>query len=93
MKSALDSNCAAVTTAMRGRSRLTPQVTGDVVTLGAGDIAALPLAGEAEVVGRLAPDVSIAEVVVEVLGVFEWLVAALPATGYQLRLFAAVARR
>ena len=60
--------------------RCTSEMGGDVVALGAGGAAVLPLAGEAEVVGGLAADVVVAEVVVEELWVGEGGVAAEPFT-------------
>lgn len=60
------------------------EMGGNVVTLGTGRTAALPLAGEAEVVGGLAADVVVAEVDVEQLGVGCRAVAALPETGVAL---------
>lgn len=56
-------------------------VRGDVVALGTADVAALPLAGEAEVVGRLATDVVVTEMLVDVLGVVEDLATVIPSAG------------
>jgi hypothetical protein len=53
----------------------------DVVTLCAADVAALPFAGEAEVVCGLAADVVVAEVLVDDLGVVEDLAAVIPSAG------------
>lgn len=72
---------------------LTSQMAGNMVSLCTGDIASFPLASQAEVVGRLTTDVRIAEVMVEIFRVFKRLVAALPSTGDEFHLFAAVVRR
>lgn len=53
-------------------------VRGDVVTLGTADVASFPLAGEAEVVGGLAADVVVAEMLVDDFGVVEDLATVVP---------------
>lgn len=56
------------------------EMGGDVVALCAGCAAVPPPAGQTEVVCRLAADVVVAEVVVEMLGVDEGLGARVPET-------------
>lgn len=62
-------------------------MAGYVVTLCAGGTTVLPLAGETEIVGALATDVVVAEMVVESLGVGKGLTAVDPETlvGSRLR--------
>lgn len=55
-------------------------MTGDVVTLGTGSATVLPFASETEIVGTLAANMIIAEMVVEGLGVGEILPAIDPKT-------------
>ena len=71
---------AAKITLVRLEGHVNTDVGGDVVALRAGDVAVAPSAGEAEVVGGLAADVVVAEVVVEDLGVGEGAGAVLPET-------------
>ena len=56
----------------------TTQVRGDVVALGAGSAAAVPLAGKAEIVRRLPANVIVAEVGIENLWVGKGTRAVLP---------------
>lgn len=56
------------------------EMGGDVVALCAGCAAVLPPAGQTEVVRRLAADMVVAEVVIEMLGVDEGLGARVPET-------------
>jgi hypothetical protein len=58
----------------------TSEMAGDMITLGTGCAAVLPLAGEAEVVGALAANMVIAEMVVEGLWVEKGLSAVAPET-------------
>ena len=57
-----------------GRRR-TSEMARNVIALGAGGVAVLPLAGQTEIVGGLAADMVIAQVIVEVLWVCEGLCA------------------
>lgn len=52
-----------------------------MVALGTADIAALPLASEAEIVGGLAADVVVAEMLVDDLGVVENFATIVPSAG------------
>lgn len=63
---------------VRFEGSMDAEMGGDVVTLGTGSSTVLPVAGEAEIVGRLTADMVVAEVVVEDLGVGEGAVAAAP---------------
>jgi hypothetical protein len=58
----------------------TSEMAGDVVSLCASCAAVLPLAGEAEIVGALATDVVVAEMVVEGLWVIEGQLTVQPET-------------
>lgn len=58
----------------------TSEMAGDMITLGTGCAAVLPLAGEAEVVGALAANMVIAEMVVEGLWVDKGLSTVVPET-------------
>lgn len=53
---------------------------GDMITLSTTDVTAFPFAREAEVVGGLATDMVVAEVLVHDLGVVEDLAAVVPST-------------
>jgi hypothetical protein len=60
--------------------RRTPEVTGDMVSFGAGCSAIFPFTGQAQVVGALPTDVVVAEMVVQGLWVWEGLGAVEPET-------------
>jgi len=57
---------------------LTPQMTGDVVTLDTLDAAALPATSQTKVVGAFSADVLVAEMVVERVRRWSVVVASLP---------------
>ena len=57
---------------------LTPQMTGDVVTLDALDPAALPATSQAQIVGAFPADVLIAEMIVKGVGRWSVVIAPLP---------------
>ncbi len=63
---------------------LTTQMGRDVVTLDALDTATLPTTGQAEVVGRLAANVCLTQVCVQILGTWGRVRAVLPLAPYAL---------
>lgn len=63
------------------------EVGGDMVSLGGGVVAFLPMAGEAQVVCRLATDVVVSHVHVELLGVVVGFKALLPQTNVVVRVY------
>lgn len=67
------------------RSARTPEMACNVIALGAGRAAVSPLAGQTEVVGALATDVVVAEVIIEGLWVRGDPRAALPLTSVAVR--------
>jgi len=64
----------------RKETKVTSEVTGDVISLRASCTAVLPLASETKVVSTLSADVVVAEMVVENFGVSVWLSAVDPKT-------------
>lgn len=72
---------AAELALVRLQGHVDSDVRGDVVPLDGRRAARVPLAGKVQVVGALAADMALADVLVEGLGARELLIARIPATG------------
>jgi len=71
---------AAEVTLMRLQRHVNTNVRGDMITLDCSGTAVPPLAGEVQVVGTLATDMALADVIVELFSRGQALAAVLPLT-------------